>query len=217
MRVIFSHLRAHPRLMLAGAVGILVALAAPGITNPVTRALLGWNVSVWLYLILVAWIMSRAGPERVKQVAMAQAEGALVVLVIVTMAAIVSLGAVVYELSLAKAPGSAQAWPRLLYVLATVVGSWLMVPTLFALNYASLFYRQHEGVGLQFPDTEKDFKPDYGDFLYFSFTMAVASQTSDVIVSTRAMRRLVLLQALLSFMFNTSILAFTINIAASLF
>ena len=80
MRVIFSHLRAHPRLMLAGAVGILVALAAPGITNPVTRALLGWNVSVWSYLILVARIMSRAGPERVKQVAMAQAEGALVVL-----------------------------------------------------------------------------------------------------------------------------------------
>ena len=215
--MIFSHLRAHPRLMLAGAVGLVVAMASPGITNPVTRALLGWNVSVWLYLILVAWIMARAGPERVKQVAMAQAEGALVVLVIVTIAATVSLGAVVYELSLAKSPGSAQAWPRLLYVLATVIGSWLLVPTLFALNYASLFYRKSEGAGLQFPDTEKDFKPDYGDFLYFSFTMAVASQTSDVIVSTRAMRRLVLLQALLSFMFNTTILAFTINIAASLF
>ena len=215
--MIFSHLRAHPRLMLAGAVGLVVAMASPGITNPVTRALLGWNVSVWLYLILVAWIMARAGPQRVKQVAMAQAEGALVVLVIVTIAATVSLGAVVYELSLAKSPGSAQAWPRLLYVLATVVGSWLLVPTLFALNYASLFYRKSEGAGLQFPDTEKDFKPDYGDFLYFSFTMAVASQTSDVIVSTRAMRRLVLLQALLSFMFNTTILAFTINIAASLF
>ena len=217
MKVIVSHLRAHPRLMLAGAVGILMALAVPAITNPVTRALLGWNVSVWLYLVSVAWMMTCAGPERVKQVAMAQAEGALVVLVIVTVAAIVSLGAVVYELSLAKALGSAQAWPQLLYVLVTVVGSWLLVPTLFALNYASLFYRQHEGIGLKFTDTERDFKPDYGDFLYFSFTIAVASQTSDVIVSTRAMRRLVLLQALLSFAFNTSILAFTINIAASLF
>jgi uncharacterized membrane protein len=218
MKVIVSHLRAHPRLLLAGAVGLLVALAAPGITNPVTRALLGWNVCVWLYLILVAWMMTRATPARVKQVAMAQAEGALAVLVIVTVAATVSLGAVVYELALAHAaPGSVQAWPRLLYVLATVVGSWLLVPTLFALNYASLFYRKHEGVGLQFPDTEKDFKPDYGDFLYFSFTIAVASQTSDVIVSTRAMRRLVLLHALVSFVFNTSILAFSINIAASLF
>ncbi len=217
MKVIVSHLRAHPRLLLAGVVGTLAALAAPGITNPVTRALLGWNVCVWLYLVLAAWLMTRADPKHVKRVALAQAEGALAVLIIVTLAAVVSLGAVVYELSLAKAPGAVQAWPRVVYVLATVLGSWLLVPTLFALNYASLFYRQNEGVGLQFPDTEKDFKPDYGDFLYFSFTIAVASQTSDVIVSTRAMRRLVLLQALISFAFNTSVLAFTINIAASLF
>lgn len=217
MKVIVSHLRAHPRLLLAGAVGALVALAVPGVPSPVTRALLGWNTSVWLYLVSVAWMMARADPQQVKRVAMAQAEGALAVLVIVTVAAMVSLGAVVYELSIAKTPGAVQAWPRLFFVLATVVGSWLMVPTLFALNYASLFYRKHEGIGLQFPDTEKDFRPDYGDFLYFSFTIAVASQTSDVIVSTRAMRRLVLLQALLSFAFNTSILAFTINIAASLF
>ena len=62
-----------------------------------------------------------------------------------------------------------------------------------------------------------DFEPDYSDFLYFSFTIAVASQTSDVTVTTRAMRRLVLLQAVLSFIFNTTILAFSINIAASLF
>ena len=114
MRVIVSHLRAHPRLMLAAAVGTLAALIAPNITNPVTRALLGWNVSVWLYLVSVAWMMAHAGTERVKRVAMAQAEGALAVLVIVTVAATVSLGAVVYELSLAKAPGSLQAWPRLL-------------------------------------------------------------------------------------------------------
>ena len=98
MKVIVSHLRAHPRLMLAGAIGILAALAAPGIANPVSRALLGWNASVWLYLISVAWMMTRASPDRVRQVAMAQAEGAIVVLVIVMIAATVSLGAVVYEL-----------------------------------------------------------------------------------------------------------------------
>jgi uncharacterized membrane protein len=215
--MIVSHLRAHPRLMLAAALGVMVAVAVPGVTNPVTRALLGWNTAVWLYLVSVAWMMAHADPEKVKRVAMAQAEGALAVLIIVVVAAFVSLAAVVYELSLAKAPGSVQEWPRLAYVLATVMGSWLMVPTLFSLNYASRFYRKHEGEGLQFPDTEPSFRPDYGDFLYFSFTVAVASQTSDVIVSTRAMRRLVLLQALLSFAFNTSILAFTINIAAGLF
>ena len=61
------------------------------------------------------------------------------------------------------------------------------------------------------------FEPGYSDFFYFSFTIAVASQTSDVTVTTRAMRRLVLLQAVLSFIFNTMILAFSINMAASLF
>lgn len=70
---------------------------------------------------------------------------------------------------------------------------------------------------LKFPDDNADFRPDYGDFLYFSFTIAVASQTADVSVTTQPMRRLVLLQSILSFGFNTAILAFTINIAASMF
>lgn len=217
MKLIVSHLREHPRLLIAVGIGAVVGVVIPGGAGPVTRALIGWNVAVWLYLILVAWMMAQADPERVRRVAMAQAEGALAVLGVVTLAAVVSLAAVVYELSLAKATGSRQAWPGLLFALATVIGSWLMVPTLFALNYASLYYRKGACEGLQFPGPEKGFMPGYGDFLYFSFTLAVASQTSDVMVSTRTMRRLVLMQALLSFAFNTTILAFTINIAASLF
>jgi uncharacterized membrane protein len=86
----------------------------------------------------------------------------------------------------------------------------------FALTYASLFYRSH-GSGLRFPDDEPQFKPNYVDFLYFSFTIAVAAQTSDVSVTTVAMRRMVLLQTLLAFAFNATILAFSINMAASLF
>ena len=80
MKLIVSHLRAHPRLLIATGIGTVIALAAPGIASPVTRALLGWNVSVWLYLVSVGWMMSQADPESVKRVAMAQAEGALAVL-----------------------------------------------------------------------------------------------------------------------------------------
>ena len=68
---------------------------------------------------------------------------------------------------------------------------------------------------LRFPDEQLE--PDYWDFLYFSFTIAVASQTADVSIRSRAMRRAVLGQSLLSFFFNTSILALSINIAAGLF
>jgi uncharacterized membrane protein len=91
------------------------------------------------------------------------------------------------------------------------------VPETFALTYASQYYRTAHGSGLNFPHADEEFRPDYGDFLYFSFTIAVASQTADVSVTTQAMRRLVLLHSVLSFAFNTAILAFTVNIAASLF
>lgn len=136
---------------------------------------------------------------------------------VVVLAALVSLVGIVAELMAAKAPGTPHALPHVLFALATVAGSWLLVPTMFALTYASQYYRTAHGRGLNFPESDGGFQPDYADFLYFSFTIAVASQTADVSVSTPAMRRLVLLQSVLSFAFNTAILAFTINIAASLF
>jgi uncharacterized membrane protein len=88
---------------------------------------------------------------------------------------------------------------------------------MFALTYASLYFRVAHGSGLKFPEADPDFRPDFSDFLYFSFTIAVAFQTADISVTTQPMRRLVLLQSILSFGFNTAILAFTINIAASMF
>jgi uncharacterized membrane protein len=85
------------------------------------------------------------------------------------------------------------------------------------MNYASVYHLTAHGAGLKWPDPDPTYNPDYGDFLYFSFTIAVASQTADVSITSRQMRRLVLVQALLSFVFNTTILGFTVNISASLF
>ncbi len=217
MSRLISHLRVRPRLVLSVAVGVAAALVLPGSHHAVTRCLFGWNVSVWLYLVLAAVMMFRADHARLRRIAVAQAEAAATVLGIVVLAALVSLVGIVAELMAAKAPGTPHALPHVLFALATVTGSWLLVPTMFALTYASQYYRTAHGSGLNFPQADDSFKPDYGDFLYFSFTIAVASQTADVSVSTQAMRRLVLLQSVLSFAFNTAILAFTINIAASLF
>lgn len=208
---------ARPRLFSAMLLGVAVAVLLPGTASWVTRGLLGWNVAVWLYLALMGSMMVRADHDRLRRVALAQAEGAAPVLAVVVIAAIASLIGIVVELSAAKVPGAPHALPHVLFALATVVGAWLLLPTLFTLTYASLYYRTAEGAGLAFPDTKAAFRPNYGDFLYFSFTIAVASQTADVSVSTQSMRRLVLLQSLLSFLFNTAILAFTVNIAASMF
>ena len=120
------------------------------------------------------------------------------------------------ELSAAKGGGAVVALPHVLFAIGTVTGGWLLVPTLFTLTYASAYHRGARA-GLRFPDIDPNFRPGYSDFLYFAFTIAVASQTADVSVTQPAMRRLVLLQSVLSFAFNTAVLALTINIAASLF
>ena len=211
------HLRARPRLVTATLCGIAVALLLPAVLGAATRGLLGWNLAVWLYLALIGSMMLRADHEDIRRVALVQAEAAVTVLTVVTLAVVISLVAVVAQLTAAKVPGASHALPHVLFALVTVAGSWLLLPTMFALNYASLCYRTVHGRGLNFPSIDADFKPNYVDFLYFSFTIAVASQTADVSISSQPMRRLVLVQSVLSFAFNTAVLALTINIAASLF
>ena len=217
MKPLVGHLRAHPHLLVSAAVGAALALAAVGVDGVVARCLVGWNGGVWFYLVWTGWTMTHSDQAHLKRVAVAQAEGAPTVLAIIALSALASFGAIFMELAAAKASVPRQAWPHVLFTLATVTGSWLLVPTLFSLNYASLYHvSAGDNGGLKFPEQAPDFEPDYGDFLYFSFTIAVASQTADVTISSRPMRRLVLLQSVLSFVFNTTILAFTINIAASL-
>jgi uncharacterized membrane protein len=217
MRRITTHLSVRPRLMISAVVGLLTFALVPATLSVTTRYLFGWNAAVWLYLVMVGVMMLRADHERVRQVAVAQAGAAATVLFIVVLAALASLGGIAVELMKAKAPGAPYALSHLLFAVTTIAGSWLLVPTVFALTCASQYYEVAHGHGLRFPDADASFKPDYGDFLYFSFTIGVACQTADVAVTSRPMRRLVLLQSVMSFAFNTAILAFTINVAASLF
>jgi uncharacterized membrane protein len=204
-------------MFIALTVGVAGGVMVPGVPAVVTRMLIGWNIGVWLYLVLVAQAMLSADQHRLRRTALAHAEGAATVLTTVLAAAMASLVAIVVELASGKAAGTPHAWPQIALTLATVSGSWLLVPTLFTLDYAREYYANADGSGLVFPGADADFRPDYGDFAYFAFTIAVASQTADVAITTRALRRLVLAQSVLSFVFNATILAFTINIAASLF
>jgi uncharacterized membrane protein len=210
------HLSVRPRLYAAAFVGLLCAFVLPDTLRWTTRGLLGWNVTVWLYLLLVAVMMLRADHGHIRRVAVAQAQGAAVVLGVAVVAALASVAAIVVELAAAKT-NAGGGWQHLVFAAATVIGSWLLLPVLFALDYASRYYRASPPGGLQFPNTDDGFHADYVDFLYFAFTIAVALQTADVAIGSRPMRQLALLQALLSFAFNTAILALTVNIAASLF
>lgn len=211
------HLLARPRLFVAFGAGLAVALALPETPRWTTRALVGWNAAVWLYLALIAVMMVRADHGRLRRIAALHAQGAATVLGVVIAAAVASIAAIVVELAAVKGAAGGMAWPHLLLAASTVVGSWLLLPVLFALDYASRYFGRTPPGGLEFPGADAAFQPDYTDFLYFAFTIAVASQTADVSIASRPMRRLVLLQSLLAFAFNAAILALTINIAAGLF
>jgi uncharacterized membrane protein len=211
-------LRARPRLLGAVAIGVAVALLLPVHMSGVSRALLGWNVGVWCYLLMAIHMMINADRAHLQRHALARVDGMGAVLLLTVLGAIATLGAIVMEQSQVKHGADiAQAWPHLVLALSTVAGTWFFLPVEFALAYASLYHRNQHCRGLDFPgdDTENG-GPDYLDFLYFSVTLAACSQTSDVSVNSRPMRRLVLLHTVLAFAFNTGVLALTINILAGL-
>lgn len=206
-------LRLHPRLVLAAAIGLLVGGFLR--EGPLQRAIVGWNAGVWLYLLLVWYLMAHAKPNDVKEFAEQEDESATMVLILVCIAAIASLAAIVLQLGVAKSLHGSGLLLHYLLTVATVLGSWFLVGTIFAVHYTKLFYTEDSGVpALKFPDEKV--MPDYWDFLYFSFTIGAAVQTSDIAVMNTSMRKAVLGQSVLAFLFNAAILGLSVNIAASL-
>lgn len=205
----------HPRLISAIVAGIVVGLFLPSPLNPVVRALIGWNVTVWFYLCLMGWLMTRANHVRVRNIAEQEDQSAGVILAIMSIASMVSIAAIIMELSTVRGLPLVLRLTHYAFTGSTVFGSWFLVATLFTFHYARVYYRSPtERRALSFPDKEDNL--DYWDFLYFSFTIAVAAQTSDVIIMSHSMRKIVLAQSILSFLFNVAILGLSINIAASL-
>lgn len=215
MHAIHQIVRTRPRLIIAIVAGIGIGLLVPAQFDPLTRVLIGWNVTVWSYLCLMGWLMMRASHTKVRMIAEQEDRSAIVILAIMSVAALVSLAAIILELSSVKGLIFSSRLAHYAFTGTTVLGSWCLVATLFTFHYARIYYRSPiERRALHFPNNEENL--DYWDFLYFSFTIAVAAQTSDVSVMTRSMRKTVLAQSVLSFLFNAAILGLTINIAASL-
>lgn len=205
--------RLHPRLLLALLIGIVVGAVVPAPGGTVLRLLIGWNAMAWLYIVLMWIMMLQADAGRIKQIAEVEDEGAYLVLATICVAGAASLVAIVLELTTKGNEGDKLL--RYGFTGLTLLGSWLLIGTIFTLHYARMFYNSEKGARpLHFPDDEDD--PHYWDFLYFSFTIAVAAQTSDVSVMTRPMRMVVLAQSVMSYFFNAAILGLSINIAAGL-
>ncbi len=103
---------------------------------------------------------------------------------------------------------------ELTIAIATIALSWAAVHTTFALHYAHDYYRHPPG-GLQFPSGDKEDHADYWDFVYFSFVIGMTAQVSDVGITDKTIRRTATAHGIVSFIYNTALLALTVNIAAS--
>jgi uncharacterized membrane protein len=207
--------RAHTRLWTSAALGV-VAGAVPAVLSDRlkagTWALVGWDVALTFYLAAAAVMMARSPAAEIRRHAAAQDEGAFAILILTNAAALASLGAIFAELAGVN-PSAPDFAFYVALVIATVTLSWTFTHTIFALHYAYGFYggAKHEKC-LQFPG---DDKPDYWDFIYFSFVVGMTFQVSDVAVTSKFMRRMVVAHGVVSFLFNTAIVAVTLNIVSS--
>ncbi|WLI91104.1 DUF1345 domain-containing protein [Massilia sp. R2A-15] len=215
MHTLHRFAKSRPRLLIAFALGAAAGVLLPPHWRMVTRLLGGWNVTIWSYLVLMGWLMPRASHARVRRMAEQEDNSAKVVLAIISILAVASIAAIVLELTGVHDLPFSRRVGHYIFTGATVFGSWCMVAVIFTFHYAHLFYRADPARRpLRFADDEQ--APDYWDFLYFSFTIAVAAQTSDVSIMSRSARKTVLTQSFLSFVFNTAILGLSINIAAGI-
>jgi uncharacterized membrane protein len=205
------------RLMLALATGIVCFVALPAWMSFEIRLISAWNSSAACYLAL-SWLMiSGTTASETRRSTQARKQSGTAILAVVVMSCLASLGALGF---LMQNLSEASAHTRLLHIglsLLALALSWCLIHTRFAIHYAHRYYeharatKNGEG-GLQFPGQRP---PDYLDFAYFSFVIGMTSQVSDIAVSTRSMRRLLLIHSVLAFGFNIAVLALSINIVAS--
>ncbi len=206
VRVIYS----RPRTFIAVAVGV-VAFLCLYLTRLelVTRALIGWDAFAALYLVLVYTMMLQSEHHSIRKHAVLQDDGRFLILLLTGLGAFASIAAILFEL------GARHGVAALGLAMLTIALSWATVHTAFALHYAHDYYGDDTPGGLQFPSGDKTGHADYWDFVYFSFVIGMTAQVSDVGITDKIIRRTATVHGIISFVFNTALLALTVNIAAS--
>jgi uncharacterized membrane protein len=209
--------RLHARLLISIAVGIVVTLGLPiSDWNMATRLLVGWDVGVLLYLALAYQMVATCGIDEIRRRASEDDEGALALLILTSLSGLAIMGAIIAELGIAKVAGQPRSGLGIALAMGTILVSWAFVHTIFALHYAHEYYGErgdHAIGGLTFPGRQS---PDYWDFVYFSLVIAMTSQVSDVVITSKVIRRIVTIHGVLAFFFNVAVFALTVNIVSGL-
>ena len=211
----------HPRLSASILSGVIIFLLLPAGWRLSLRAILAWDgfAAIFLLLALLAFAAERL--DQMEQAAEAQREGEWTIFAVTLIGVSMSFVSITQEFELLKNSHQMEQF-RVALVALTLLLTWLVTHVCFAFRYAHEYYEREPdpsqgGVlvcgGLDFPGGQA---PDYWDFMYFSLVLGMTFQVSDVEITSRKLRRLATLHGLLGFMFNTVLLAFAVNLAASL-
>jgi uncharacterized membrane protein len=211
-------LRGRPRLFAGVLCGLVSYPLLPANLRLETRGILAWDIGVTIFLALAFHLFLTQPMAHMQADAKAQEEGEWTVFGLTLIGTIASFAAITGEFSSIKDVNATVRGLHVALVAVTLLVSWLMTHVTFALRYAHEYYSVSDpavGVdgGLQFP---ADTTPDYLDFCYFALVLGMTFQVSDVQITSRKLRRLAALHGLLGFLFNTVILALTVNLAAGL-
>lgn len=216
-RAIWRSLLLRPRVFMGAFAGIAALVFMPHIFKPAVRYALAWDIGGLVYILLALNLMVRFNAEKLRARAARADDGGAVILILILVAILASFAAMAGLAGEVKDAPKAEKYLYLGLAALTLFISWLVTQLVFTIHYAHQHYRLAadgtQGTALVFP---ADDKPDYWDFFYFATSIGATSQTSDVAIRSKSMRRLVTLHAVVSFFFNTMVLAITINIAAGL-
>ena len=214
--VLQRHLIRHRYFYIAAALGLIVGLLAHTSLSTFSAPLAG-DTFFFSYLVLVASTTIRTTPDQLREQAKIENEGMLLIVLIVLTAISLSLVFLFGLLNQSSKPDAI----LLALSIATAPLGWLMLHVIASFHYAHFYYAANDSAnpqhgsasGLSFPATEK---PGMWDFLYFSFVIEMTAQVSDVQVTTTEMRKLTLFHSVVSFLFNTVLIALAVNIAVTL-
>lgn len=209
---VFRFIIGRKRLLGSTLAGLVLLALLPSDFRWSTRFILAWDLTAVLYIGLIMWMVRSSTVEDCHDHAALNDEGDWVILLLVIASVTASFICIAVEMPVLQG----QSVTLGVFITGlTVALSWTFTHTVFTLHYANVYYRPDEDGpgGLQFPGHRE---PDYRDFLYYSFVIGCASQTADVSTVSRAMRHLTMVHGIVSFAFNTAILALTINVGASL-
>jgi len=183
--------------------------------------LLAWSGAALCYLAQMFAMFSNLDAAAVKERSQDQkTEGDTPMLVGVILSAVVSIGAVMYLLNDVHPAGSHYKL-HLSFSIVAIFSTWFVLQSMFSVYYARLYYETPKGGppgtisgGMRFTTEEA---PDYWDFLYFAFTLAMCYGVSDIAVTSRSIRKVTLIQSLLSFFYYTVIIGLVMNVMGTLF